>query len=331
MIAILRFHLYALWISLRHPATQRQRKRLSELHAKAARVVTMRQQERLYGDSRPSAWFVRVANLASVLLFLFGISCFIAAWQSHSMSRRHSAAPAASWAPAKCPPTLGVTLASGHGYDPLAMEAAARWRRHTGLPATIITADVSPGYSCKLWMRDLFPGRRCVFFDSDLWLLSPPDLSQLHAAPLAACWDPGTVDSRCFTFYDARIRGITPETYFNTGFFVADFADPRVVRMFDHAEQLLQELACVEYDRPKDQGEQSCLNWAAAEIGLPWHRLPDNYNFFIAAWREGNVALRYPIVGMHAAAVSGADAKLAHLRAAEALFTANPLAYHAKD
>lgn len=325
MRAILRFHLYALWVSLRHPATEHQRQKLSELHHAAAREVTLQQQERLYGQ--PSPRLARALAWLAVLLFAVGGTCLCAAWRSDAMSRRSPVPPVAPWSPAKCPQTLGVTLASGPGYDQLAVEAAARWRRHTGLPATIITADVSPGYSCKLWMRDLFPGRRCVFFDSDLWLLSPPDLSQFHAAPLAACWDPGTVDSRCFTFYDSRIRGLTPETYFNTGFFVADFGDARIVRLFDRAEQLLQELAHVEYGRPKDQGEQSCLNWAAAEVGMPWRRLPDNYNFFIAAWREGNVALRYPLVGMHAAAVSGPEAKLAHLRAAEALFTSDPLAH----
>lgn len=211
--------------------------------------------------------------------------------------------------PASPPPDMiGATIIT-RDYAEIGAEAARRFREHTGLPVLRIEVDDGEGFDAKLALPDLCPARRVVFFDADLWMLRPADLAPWAQSAFAAVPDPQAFSPRSFCREDALTIGINAALYFNSGFFIADLGDSGVREAFASAS-----IARKTGGPMKDITDQSWLN-AAVRKGATPVMMPPEWNFYPLSWVWGCVReMPRAVIGLHAAGVPGAGAKMDHLR-----------------
>lgn len=199
---------------------------------------------------------------------------------------------------------IACTLVSP-AFEHMVFDAVRHFKDNTGMDVHIIWSDAEPAHNKKLEVSQLFKGQSVVFFDADLWVIRPLDLSQFNNVPEFVCVrDPGIFDPDQFPQKDSVILGIKQGDYFNSGFFVANFRREDHCRAFDIALQL-----CAEQDNGMwpgigDHGEQSFLNVGVQRAGCTVKYLPFAYNCYNLAVRFGCYP-EYPreIVCLHAAGV----------------------------
>lgn len=179
------------------------------------------------------------------------------------------------------PSAVGVTL-STPSYRPLAVEAAARWRRHTGLPCLVIDAEDGPeAYGAKFLISLLGPVKVC-FFDADWWLVRRPPIEFLWRDGRArAVSDPGVGNPECFVHRDCVHWSIPFAAYFNTGFFAVDLNLATHRLLFEEAWRIAAEIATGELPAPRDSTEQSILNLAAIRARTEVEFLSSQWNHFV--------------------------------------------------
>ena len=209
---------------------------------------------------------------------------------------------------------LGVTIVSP-SYLEMAKEAVARFRRYTGLDVVSIQVDDTAGYGAKLCLDEYLPPRPIVFFDADLWLLRQYDFTALaQSENFCAVACPGAWNPEAFPHTDSEREGWNKATYFNSGLFACDLAQPHIRQIFADARTRLTECRLGKVTEPVDTTDQYFLNWAVQRQLKTLHLLPFELNFFKMAVDWGG----YPhipreIIGLHAAGVV-VSSKLAKLQ-----------------
>lgn len=207
---------------------------------------------------------------------------------------------------------LAVTIATPP-YLALAHEQADYFRRSSGLDTLIVTREAE-GYHHKLDLPRLFKGQKIIFFDSDYRLLRGAELLPMIARSrgydFIAAPDPGVHDPLQFPAPDSEAFGIDKGLYFNSGFFVADFNNAKVVDGFNRARQLWAENEHGVWKQIADPGEQSYLNAGIQRAGCKIKLLHPRWNFFFHAWRWGTLPeVPRNIVGVHAAGTHVSEKK----------------------
>jgi hypothetical protein len=217
-------------------------------------------------------------------------------------------------------PAIGVTVSSPK-YQALTDEAVRRFRAATGLDVVVLWSEQEPAFAAKLNLDLLVAARPIVFFDVDLWMLRPFDFLPLaRSGRFCAVPEPGAWNPRAFPHGDSEREGWDKSTYFNSGLFVCDLAQPEVQRVFADARGRLSECHAKAARRPTDWTDQFYLNWAVQRQPGLLKRLPFSLNFYKKAVDWGS----YPyipreIIGLHAAGVP-VEEKLEKLRREASVF-----------
>ena len=221
---------------------------------------------------------------------------------------------------------IAVTIATPD-YMHLASEQALSMSSHSGLMTHLILipeARFEEAVAVKLELQRTFRGNTVLFFDADWRAIRPVDVGMLEklsgAGKFVACQDPGIFDPAAFPAPDCKVFGIERLKYFNSGFWVANFANERHVLAFEKARELYEESKRGRWKEIRDYGEQSYLNAGVQMAGVEIELLPDRWNFFYHAFRWGAVAhIPRNIIGLHAAG-SKLPEKMPVLNAQEMLF-----------
>jgi hypothetical protein len=201
---------------------------------------------------------------------------------------------------------IGVTLVSPD-FEHLAQEAVSRFRRNTGLECVVIHTG-QKAISCfgaKLNLDLLLAPRPIVFFDADLWIIRPVELTELATSgKWCAVPDPCAYGDGGFPAGDVRREGWDPNTYFNSGFFACDLSRPEIRRVFSDARAHLERVHAGDIVPPVDSTDQFYLNWAVQQQPGLFHPLPLAINFFQIAIHHGSLEqIPAKIIGLHAAGV----------------------------
>lgn len=214
---------------------------------------------------------------------------------------------------------VGVTVVSSR-YAHMAREAVERFQKMTGLHVVVLHSVAEPAFSAKLNLDLLLAPRRVVFFDVDYWMLRPFDFSTLPADRFSAVPDPGVGSANQFPAKDCARQGWAPETYFNSGLFVCNLAQPEIRQVFSDARARLTGCHTVAFESPADWTDQFFFNWAVQQQPGLFNPLPIALNFYKVAADGGNLAhIPAQIIGLHAAGVS-VERKLEALRQQAAVF-----------
>lgn len=219
------------------------------------------------------------------------------------------------------PPVIGITVANPP-YLRLAQQAAASFRKYTGAPALILTTDDEKSYDWKYALPDIAGDRVFCFFDADTLFIRPVDLSGFrNLNGIAAVKDASrhAVDSFCLP--DALALDFPPDSYCNTGLFIANPRLPAVRKAFDLARRLMAEHRAGVGPALQDVTEQSLLNAAWHRAGVDMHFLDDSWNFWPHAIARGWLDWRGGIKVLHAAGIPLAE-KAAFLARHAAVFEA---------
>ena len=211
-------------------------------------------------------------------------------------------------------------------YADLCHEQVEFFRQHCDLPIFAIhlkeeTFKHSAGR--KLELHRMFKGQKVLFFDADWRAIRKLDLEMLEKLSdthFLACADPGVNDPGSFPKSDCKEFGIDPTLYFNSGFFVANFALESHVKAFSLAFELYRQSKNGKWGSIFDFGEQSYLNAGVQKSGASIHLLPPAWNWFHYAWVQGHIEhVPRSIIGVHAAGTAF-DSKKQTLDAQTELF-----------
>lgn len=203
-------------------------------------------------------------------------------------------------------PVIAYTIATP-GYFELAYECARRIRQFAGIECLVLTSeDRQNGYALKFELARLAGGRVFLFADADWWAMRPFSVQEFIGMDgMAMVHDPAaTHKSNQFPAIDAAALGFPPARYFNTGFFVANSMDSRVLQAFDRASVLMQEKKAGLHEDVTDTTEQSLFNKALFECQLPTQSLPKKYNCYYYSVPAGFIdAIPADMIAVHAAGV----------------------------
>ena len=184
---------------------------------------------------------------------------------------------------------LAFTIATP-GYFDLAYTCAERIRKYANVDCLVLTSeDRQNGYALKFELPKLAGGRVFLFMDADAWLIRPVSLDKFIGMDGAAFVPDPAVNFPTFCQNDADVFGFPRERYCNTGVFLANSADSRVIRAFDRAGVILAEKRAGLHPSIQDTTEQSCLNAALHENQLPTQFLPQEWNCYLHAAQHGHV------------------------------------------
>lgn len=186
--------------------------------------------------------------------------------------------------------TLLAFTISTPGYHDLAAECAERIRKYANVDCLILTSnDRENGHSLKFDLPKLAGGRVFLFMDADAFLIRPLSLDKFIGMDGAAFVPDPAALHPTFCQNDADVFGFPRERYCNTGVFLANSADSRVIRAFDRAGVILAEKRAGLHPLIQDTTEQSCLNAALHENQLPTQFLPQEFNTYLHAAQYGHV------------------------------------------
>lgn len=201
------------------------------------------------------------------------------------------------------PKPIGVCIISP-SYEKVGREAIRRFQKYTGLEVKVHeTEDGRDAFMAKLSLDKIAGRRPFCFFDSDWWLLDEPNLQFGHPV-LMACHDSATLNPHAFPHTDCERFGMEKSEYVNTGFLVLDTRLDKHRQWFAEARRLEKAGQRKKAIKPVDVTDQIWLNLAKKNIGLPWVRLPSNYNFYLyeAFWGQQSWIPRH-IIGLHGAGI----------------------------
>jgi hypothetical protein len=189
----------------------------------------------------------------------------------------------------------------------MAYECARRIRQFTGIDCLILTSeDRENGYSLKFELARLAGGRVFIFADADWWAIKPFSVQEFIGLDgMAMVRDPAaTHESNQFPATDSVALGFPPSRYSNTGFFVANSQDSRVIQAFDKGHVLMQEKHAGLHPGVRDSTEQSMFNKALFDCQLPTQFLPAKFNTYYYSVPAGLItSIPADMVAVHAAGV----------------------------
>lgn len=201
---------------------------------------------------------------------------------------------------------IGVTLAN-KDYMPMAVEAAERFNKFTGLPFVIVRVNDKKPYMTKLRLHTMF-NQTVVFFDADLWFVKKCDLSQFNERKEFI----GVKDiletndeSSCIFINDCRKHGINRSLYINTGFYIWN---NRHKQILEEASRLSEVL------KVKDFGEQSYINIALQRSGCDILHLDRRYNNFKHFELDNQKRKEFTSFAIHGTGEAGAKSKMGYLK-----------------
>jgi len=238
---------------------------------------------------------------------------------------------------------IGCTIITPQ-YAEMGLEAAARFKRCTGLEVNIIWRNEEPAFEAKLEIPLILKDQTVVFFDSDLWFLHKTDLMPYaNRQEFFAVQDPGVKDVRdislniagSWAHNDCLVLGIDPLLYFNGGLWIANFRNPAQKLAFAIARQLCEDRKNGKFSDSRnefkpsniltkctigDYGEQTFLNAGIQRSQALLEFLPTEFNYWHMAYKGGLYqSIPYRIIGLHAAGYK-TDQKLNHLRTMSDVF-----------
>lgn len=230
---------------------------------------------------------------------------------------------------------LGITISSP-GYHELAIEAARRFRKYSGLDCLIVTTERNGSYDAK-YNLPLLGTRTLCFFDADLWFCRPFDLSPYgNLNGIAGVPDPTRNSFHgTFCYQDAVTLGMPPDQYLNTGLMIINPRHKATQQAFADAQHLMALHRCgalrqaypllTRKGKPArkqptlkllDETEQSLLNSALHRAGVEIFRLGDEWNYWPQAQRHGFMESVPPKpYCVHAAGIAGPGPKTDFLKA----------------
>ena len=212
---------------------------------------------------------------------------------------------------------IAVTIATPK-YKQLCDEQVEHFRKHCDLPVVAIhlkEESFKDSAGRKLELHRMFRGQKVLFFDSDWRAIRKLDielLEKLSETDFLAVADHDTRDSGSFPKPDSKTFGINEALYFNSGFWVANFALEKHVQAFELALKLYKESKNGGWASVIDHGEQGFLNAGIQKSGVPIHHLPATWNWYHFAWANGAIEhIPRNIIGVHAAAFPIHEKKIA--------------------
>lgn len=204
----------------------------------------------------------------------------------------------------------------------------AKWmRKNSGLDAIVIQVGnmtLREGFETKLSLEKIHKGK-IVFFDADYRLIADVrgQMQQWVVGDrfLAAHETSASKgDDRFFSYKDPRALDIPIKTHVNTGLFACDTSRPKVRLMFEYARQIFAEKTNGLWSKISDQTDQTIINLSIHLSAIKVHLLPQEWNWFYYAFREGWCKFPRQVIGLHAAGVFGPQAKAEHLDAGTRFF-----------
>jgi len=184
---------------------------------------------------------------------------------------------------------IAFTIATP-GYFDLSYECARRIRQYAGIDCLILTSENREnGYALKFELARLAGGRVFMFADADWWMIRHTSLDKFIGMEGAAFVPDPASAHPTFCQNDADVLGFPRGRYCNTGFFVANSADFRVIKAFDDASVLLAQKRAGLHELVQDKTEQSFFCKALFENQLPTQFLPQEWNCYLHAAQHGHV------------------------------------------
>jgi Glycosyl transferase family 8 len=172
-------------------------------------------------------------------------------------------------------PVLAVTLGIGEKYELLARLSAESCEKYTGLKTRILGVRemarhrVKKPHHLKFRLFQEFPTAETIFyFDADTIFLKGFDTGRFRKSRELVCvrdvWD------RNWIREDAERVGIAPKEYFNSGLFIVNRTHHK--KLLEIAEGLLGRIQ-------SQFNDQTVLNAARAQLGIPTHFLGKQFNY----------------------------------------------------
>ena len=187
--------------------------------------------------------------------------------------------------------TIVAFTISTPGYHELAVECARRIRQFAGIDCLILTSETREnGYALKFELARLAGGRVFMFADADWWMIRHTSLDKFIGMEGAAFVPDPASAHPTFCQNDADVLGFPRGRYCNTGFFVANSADSRVIKAFDDASVLLAQKRAGLHELVQDKTEQSLLCKALHENQLPTQFLSQEWNTYLHAAQFGYIS-----------------------------------------
>jgi hypothetical protein len=209
------------------------------------------------------------------------------------------------------PDAVCVTICTPK-YRHLLTDAVNAFKQYLGLPVLVIECDDADGYARKLQLDMLAGPRKIVFCDLD-WRPIRPLPKVWESGAWCAVRDHGYKHPHSFASHDIEAHGLDALSYFNSGFFCCDLANPAHSAVFSMARAIWRDVQEKHRPRVGDFGDQFYLNAALQELRVAAQMLPVAFNW-IRGYVEHGMFPYIPrtIYAVHAAGVPVVD-KLDHL------------------
>jgi hypothetical protein len=190
-------------------------------------------------------------------------------------------------------------------YRKVAKEAIKRFKKFTGLVPIVIQAkDGDDAFFKKIRLDQLLPKKPTVFFDSDYWLLSHLDLSEMVGDCFYGVHDSAVFNPKAFPHTDCESFGMPKLDYINTGFFMCDLSNARHRGVFKSARKIKARVDSGKMDNPTDTTDQFYINMGRMQSGVGLSLLPNalNYYHYASVWGQ-QAWIPRNIIGLHGAGI----------------------------
>ena len=223
------------------------------------------------------------------------------------------------------PDAVCVTIVTPK-YEHLRAAGVAAMKKYLGLPVIVITGDDEDGYSMKMKLDLLVGPRKIVFCDID-WRPLRPFPQVWESGHWCAVRDYGAAHPDTFVSHDIEVHNLDGLSYWNSGFFTCDLANPRHAAVFSTARAIWRDVQEKKRPRVGDFGDQFYFNAAIKELGVNVTLLPASYNWLHRYLEHGMRAFAPRIIHAVHAAGYCVEEKLGHLQAYQAMYSYedNPL------
>ncbi len=216
------------------------------------------------------------------------------------------------------PDAVCVTICTPK-YEHMRDAAVMAFKKYLGLPVIVIDCADEDGYARKMQLDLLVGPRKIVFCDID-WRPLREMPKVWESGQWCAVRDYGALHPDSFASHDIEAHGMDAFSYWNSGVFTCDLANPQHVAVFSMARAIWRDVQEKKRPRVGDFGDQFYLNAATREIGVSVQLLPVAYNWIRGYAEHGTFPYIPRIVyAAHAAGVPVAE-KLSHLSMMEVAY-----------
>lgn len=203
------------------------------------------------------------------------------------------------------PRGVAVTIGTGR-FKELAKFAAKEVSAHTGLETVILGPKhlKDSGLESPLFLKfrifELLKAENVFYFDADMVCLAPWDPSRWFGHPSIVA----VRDRMLGCVLDEAARwGCPPEDYFNGGMFIANR---------EHHARWLKLAESIRFQHPTQLLDQSPLNAARVELGIPLKLLDRRFNWL--GFGASSLSHDMPVMMAHKLAPDRTDLNLSYLK-----------------